>query len=110
MRADTVQILSGIRDACHVVRLLGVGCSSALISLQCVGTFAWITTEAIWETGVTAACGTLKVHISQNVFVIFFPCALSRVWLQLTGLDICPLRALAINKVYTVLSLLLSNP
>lgn len=66
MGADTVQFLSGIRDACHVVRLQGVGCSSALIFIQCVGSFAHITTETMWETGVATACGTLKVHISQK--------------------------------------------
>lgn len=44
----------------------GVGGSSALIFIQCVGSFAQITTETMWKTGVATACGTLKVHISQK--------------------------------------------
>lgn len=55
-----MQLLSGMGDVCHVVRSQGVGCSSALSSVQSVGSFAWVMTETMWETGIATACGTFE--------------------------------------------------
>lgn len=66
---DGVQILSGIRDVCHVVQLTGGKAAVQRSSLSNVlAVLRGSRPKPFWEklAATLQACGTLKVHISHR--------------------------------------------